>query len=1096
MEALQKLRKGIRMKHVREAIVASLKRLTDFQRATVDALVANRSDGSAPQPRRLVADEVGLGKTIATLLLKRLDQGETDEEQIAAPFRVTYICSNHTLAVENSRKLSIFSDDLAQRYVQTPSYGRLAEVAIEPRVPVAGKLLEVCTLTPANSFTLTHGDGNARERYIIFCALAEHPELATLKSWLSDFFSKDVMSWGWLKLWFQKNQLVPSIIKDFHDGLATKPSLSKDNAAILTNSGVNCESWISLFSGLANAGAQGSSVQTHLRTAIRILFVHACAKNLQADLFILDEFQRFADLIATGDHENEQSLIARQVFAKHNDGNVLLLSATPFKALTHIDDENEQSAHLNEFRVLLKFLAFGEPQIVERYEVARENLLRQILLLRDPEIKVAQLDSGPKKLVEAELRPLICRTERCQISRAVHDLVRANHAISDSALSSGEISNYIALDQLGEAIKGLDHSSVVHQLMDFHKSAPWPLSFISGYQFKSKLEQNQDAPAVNAARKRTREAWLPIQQMSNYKLDLQRSAPHSKFRSLADKVFGEGGEKLLWIPPSQPYYALAGPFKGQAGFTKTLLFSDLVIAPRALSGLLSYQAEHLLLRRQRTKPEYFGEQKVHPAIRFDGPGRALSPWALIYPSKVLAMIAIRAGTATLSELISEVKKLLKPRTQALRRRATSLKKNDKQWYALAPFLLDAGLTDQFDSTAQDPYLESWLDQGDVTAVGEMAATGRAAQHQALADLLLDDDLKLGEMPADLDDYLATLAIAGPGVCLLRTLIKVWDGSTEEHAMLATQGAYALVNMFNNPEAQRVLTQCGAPGQTWRQALQYCADGNLQSMLDEYAHLLAADYTPFLAIEKLASVVSLRTGHVTAQSFERNRNDVKLRCHYAVSLGNQKSTDQNAMARVGHVRDAFNSPFWPFSLNSTSIGQEGLDFHWYCSRVVHWSLPSNPIDLEQREGRVNRYKSLVVRRRLAEIYGSQFLEQSNSAGDFWHQLFQFADNLTRSERSSDLVPYWHIPGGTAQIERFVPMLPMSKEASRLKEILRILSLYRLAFGQPRQQELLEFLLKRGDILGVDELMQLEASLLIDLAPINYRPRRTFNSTHTK
>jgi hypothetical protein len=338
----------------------------------------------------------------------------------------------------------------------------------------------------------------------------------------------------------------------------------------------------------------------------------------------------------------------------------------------------------------------------------------------------------------------------------------------------------------------------------------------------------------------------------------------------------------------------------------------------------------------------------------------------------------------------------------------------------------------------------------------------------------------------LADYLATLAIAGPGVCLSRTLVAIWGGSIEGHATLATQGAYAIVNMFNNPEAQRVLAQCGGPGPAWRQALQYCADGNLQAMLDEYAHLLASDFGPFPAIERLASVVGLRTGHVTAQSFERNQKDVKLRCHYAVALGNQKSSDEKALARVGHIRDAFNSPFWPFSLNSTSIGQEGLDFHWYCSRIVHWSLPSNPIDLEQREGRVNRYKSLVVRRRLSEKYGNEFLAQAQPDRDFWQQLFQYADNLTRSERSSDLVPYWHIPNGTAQIERFVPMLPMSKEAARLKEILRILSLYRLAFGQPRQQELLEFLLERGDLVTAEEVNALEKNLLIDLAPINYGP----------
>lgn len=35
-----------------------------------------------------------------------------------------------------------------------------------------------------------------------------------------------------------------------------------------------------------------------------------------------------------------------------------------------------------------------------------------------------------------------------------------------------------------------------------------------------------------------------------------------------------------------------------------------------------------------------------------------------------------------------------------------------------------------------------------------------------------------------------------------------------------------------------------------------------------------------------------------------------------------------------VRTAFNSPFWPFVLATTSASQEGIDFHRYCRCVVH------------------------------------------------------------------------------------------------------------------------------------------------------------------
>ena len=203
----------------------------------------------------------------------------------------------------------------------------------------------------------------------------------------------------------------------------------------------------------------------------------------------------------------------------------------------------------------------------------------------------------------------------------------------------------------------------------------------------------------------------------------------------------------------------------------------------------------------------------------------------------------------------------------------------------------------------------------------------------------------------------------------------------------------------------------------------------------------------------------------------------LRCHYAVPLGNQKMTDEKGMVRVSHVRDAFNSPFRPFVLNSTSIGQEGLDFHWYCSRIVHWNLPSNPIDLEQREGRVNRYKSLVVRRRLVE----RFRDKINSSYQHsWSKLFEFADQHTKNERLSDLEPYWHLSSGSAQIERIVPLMPMSKDLIKLNESLKVLSLYRLAFGQPRQEELIDNLLERS--FTDEEIENIKHKLVVNLSPL--------------
>jgi hypothetical protein len=62
-----------------------------------------------------------------------------------------------------------------------------------------------------------------------------------------------------------------------------------------------------------------------------------------------------------------------------------------------------------------------------------------------------------------------------------------------------------------------------------------------------------------------------------------------------------------------------------------------------------------------------------------------------------------------------------------------------------------------------------------------------------------------------------------------------------------------------------------------------------------------------------------------------------------------------------------------------------------------------------------------------------------------------------DRAGDLIPYWiYETEGGARIERRVPALPLSREQGQIRRLKRGLALYRLVFGQPRQQELLEYL----------------------------------------
>jgi hypothetical protein len=301
-------------------------------------------------------------------------------------------------------------------------------------------------------------------------------------------------------------------------------------------------------------------------------------------------------------------------------------------------------------------------------------------------------------------------------------------------------------------------------------------------------------------------------------------------------------------------------------------------------------------------------------------------------------------------------------------------------------------------------------------------------------------------------------------------------------------------LLNLPESIALLR--GAEEESyWRLALGHGIDGNLQAVLDEQVHVLQEslgllDATPERRVQEigatLAEALSLRTAQLRLDLVRARRraprveiDHVQMRCRFALRFGDLRDDKDTTLARAGTVREAFNSPFRPFVLATTSIGQEGLDFHTWCHAVVHWNLPSNPVDLEQREGRVHRYKGHAVRKNLARAYGLAALQEGwNRQGDPWSYLFDRA----RAERpggASELWPYWvfEVEGG-ARVERRVPLLPLSREVEQLQRLKRSLALYRLVFGQPRQEDLLAHLSAH---LGEAEAERAAAAWTISLMP---------------
>ena len=163
-------------------------------------------------------------------------------------------------------------------------------------------------------------------------------------------------------------------------------------------------------------------------------------------------------------------------------------------------------------------------------------------------------------------------------------------------------------------------------------------------------------------------------------------------------------------------------------------------------------------------------------------------------------------------------------------------------------------------------------------------------------------------------------------------------------------------------------------------LQYCKDGCLADVLKELAALQDLpspkkddpqdDDDP----KKDIDLIQLLEDYITdAAGADHGR--------FAVAM--------NA-ATTGKCRDAFNTPFLPFVLMTTSIGTEGLDFHLYCNRLAHYTCPSSIVELEQKNGRIDRRRSLAQRRWWATP-GAKF------------RLEHYKDEMT--QRSGGLVPDW-------------------------------------------------------------------------------------------
>ena len=235
-------------------------------------------------------------------------------------------------------------------------------------------------------------------------------------------------------------------------------------------------------------------------------------------------------------------------------------------------------------------------------------------------------------------------------------------------------------------------------------------------------------------------------------------------------------------------------------------------------------------------------------------------------------------------------------------------------------------------------------------------------------------------------------------------------------------------------------------------LDYCIKHNIQAMFDEYIHLLS-DSPQYKNIRKVEdkivylldsfrTVFMLRPNEITVDTMHDEISKLTSKFAMRISKSSMIARNNNeAPITADNVKKAFNSPFAPFLLATTSIGQEGLDFHPYCHQIWHWDLPSNPVNLEQREGRIHRYKNYAIRKNIAKTFNNRC----------WIEKFKRA----KQKKSCDFETFWLFSTDNAnqKIERVVPFLPLSKDEQKYKILIEQVGLYRKAIGKMRQDDIM-------------------------------------------
>ena len=1006
------------------AVMAGLK---GFQRDAVDHVI-DRFYGeasSAASGRFLVADETGLGKSIvARGVIARAIEHLQDVDHVDR-IDIVYVCSNIDLATQNLRRLNVTGDKhigMATRLTLLAKESR----RLSEKTADAGKKVNLVSFTPGTSFSEGGWrQGSAPERAMLTVIL---DKLANRTD--SDRRVTRLLMHGTVKTAKRFDQwYVQPLLRE----LAGEPDPRIVDAF---NRMIEADGSLARFIELRDEVRRKQSVPSalwHRNHDLIAEFRQSLAKagvdTLEPDLIILDEFQRFRHLL--NPESGDAAELAHALF-EHPDAKVLLLSATPYKPFTNSDDPDDD--HYEDFLATVRFLAGGAPGSEREVAASLAGYRQSLVVGGDAEAAAER--------VSAALTPLMTRSERPPIGER-EDLVVVRRLATASPVAA-DLREWASLRALGRKVDSpID--------LEYWKSIPYFASFMDGYKSAERVKTALDGPEA------TEVGVLLAATRSLDAAEVSRFEPvnlgNAHLRALADETLERGWWKLLWVPPTMPYLE-AGPVfapLSDGSVTKHVIFSAWTGVPTAIAGLLSYEADRLVAADRTLFRENTPDARKAVGARLqyrlnEGRAAAMSTLALFWPHPALAELGDPLAAARAAGGVVPPEVLLSGIEQKL------VLGRPTEQVADAVFAYPGMLPPQLAEWPAEKLIEVHAEEG--SSAGLLEHVRVALESTAGVALSHPDLARIAAHSPGCIAWRALRSVAGPDV----TPTGLWAAAFELVRGIRT--------LFNRTESIALLvTLYGDEQPYWRSVLDYCADGNLQAVMDEYMYQLLSetgggdlddDALTSLARRTVESM-ELRPARYVARDNSPAREEIPLMARFALRYGGKYATeaDDKSGVRQSEVRAAFNSPFAPFVLASTSVGQEGIDFHWWSHSVVHWNLPSNPVDFEQREGRVNRFAGHAVRKNVAEAHWRDVLTSGDSRA--WRAAFDAA--VVVENDLGEFSPWWVYPG-SARIHRVLAEYPLSRDIAKYERLRNALTLYRLTLGQPRQEDMVDLLAKRG------------------------------------